>query len=84
MLSCGTAVLARWGGRARPARAGGGRGVRHRPERLRAEQVDGVTGLSTLVVIDPKRRGVAQAVRPQVKLLDPSGAEVKILAPTTR
>jgi DNA-directed RNA polymerase subunit beta' len=43
-----------------------------------AKQVDEVTGLSTLVVIDPKRRGVAKVVRPQVKLLDPSGAEVKI------
>ena len=35
-----------------------------------AKQVDEVTGLSTLVVIDPKRRGVAKVVRPQVKLLD--------------
>ena len=43
-----------------------------------AKQVDEVTGLSTLVVIDPKRRGAAKVVRPQVKLLDASGAEVKI------
>jgi DNA-directed RNA polymerase subunit beta' len=43
-----------------------------------AKQVDEVTGLSTLVVIDPKRRGSAKVVRPQVKLLDASGAEVKI------
>ncbi len=45
-----------------------------------AEQMDEVTGLSTLVVIDPKRGAKAQAkgLRPQVKLLDESGQEVKI------
>src|SRR5690606_20451321 len=43
-----------------------------------AKQVDEVTGLSTLVVIDPKRRGAAKVVRPQVKLLDANGQEVKI------
>ena len=43
-----------------------------------AKQVDDVTGLSTLVVIDPKRRGAAKVVRPQVKLIDASGNEVKI------
>ncbi len=45
-----------------------------------AKQIDEVTGLSTLVVIDPKRRGAAQAkgLRPQVKLLDEQGEEVKI------
>jgi DNA-directed RNA polymerase subunit beta' len=43
-----------------------------------ARQVDEVTGLSTLVVIDPKRRGSAKIVRPQVKLIDASGKEVKI------
>ena len=43
-----------------------------------AKQLDEVTGLSTLVVIDPKRRGAAKVVRPQVKLLDASGNEVKI------
>ncbi|MFE8645665.1 DNA-directed RNA polymerase subunit beta' [Sphingomonas sp. NCPPB 2930] len=43
-----------------------------------AKQVDEVTGLSTLVVIDPKRRGSAKVVRPQVKLIDANGAEVKI------
>jgi DNA-directed RNA polymerase subunit beta' len=45
-----------------------------------AEQMDEVTGLSTLVVIDPKRGGKAQAkgLRPQVKLLDENGHEVKI------
>jgi DNA-directed RNA polymerase subunit beta' len=45
-----------------------------------AEQMDDVTGLSTLVVIDPKRGAKAQAkgLRPQVKLLDEAGQELKI------
>jgi len=43
-----------------------------------AKQLDEVTGLSTLVVIDPKRRGAAKVVRPLVKLLDTQGQEVKI------
>ncbi|NLC22954.1 MAG: DNA-directed RNA polymerase subunit beta' [Oxalobacter sp.] len=44
-----------------------------------ARQLDEVTGLSTLVVIDPKRRGTStKSARPQVKLLDDSGQEVKI------
>ncbi len=45
-----------------------------------AKQIDDVTGLSTLVVIDPKRGGKAQTkgLRPQVKLLDASGDEVKV------
>ncbi|MBI4194972.1 MAG: DNA-directed RNA polymerase subunit beta', partial [Betaproteobacteria bacterium] len=45
-----------------------------------AKQVDEVTGLSTLVVVDPKRRGSIQAkgLRPQVKLLDAHGNEIKI------
>jgi DNA-directed RNA polymerase subunit beta' len=43
-----------------------------------AKQVDEVTGLSTLVVIDPKRRGSTKVVRPQVKLIDATGNEVKI------
>ena len=43
-----------------------------------ARQVDDVTGLSALVVIDPKRRGVTKVIRPQVKLIDASGNEVKI------
>jgi DNA-directed RNA polymerase subunit beta' len=43
-----------------------------------AKQVDEVTGLSTLVVIDPKRRGSAKVVKPQVKLIDANGHEVKI------
>jgi DNA-directed RNA polymerase subunit beta' len=45
-----------------------------------AKQVDEVTGLSTLVVIDPKRRAgaAAKGVRPQVKLLNDQGQEVKL------
>src|SRR5258707_15237763 len=45
-----------------------------------AKQVDDVTGLSTLVVIDPKRRAgiAAKGVRPQVKLLNEHGDEVKL------
>ncbi|RMX01943.1 DNA-directed RNA polymerase subunit beta' [Corticibacter populi] len=43
-----------------------------------AKQVDDVTGLSTLVVIDPKRRGSNKVVRPLVKLADAQGNEVKI------
>ncbi|HNB07497.1 MAG TPA: DNA-directed RNA polymerase subunit beta', partial [Thauera aminoaromatica] len=46
-----------------------------------AKQIDEVTGLSTLVVIDAKRRsstGSPKGVRPQVKLLDENGEEVKI------
>jgi DNA-directed RNA polymerase subunit beta' len=45
-----------------------------------ARQLDEVTGLSTLVVVDPKRRGGTQAkgLRPQVKLLDAQGQEIKI------
>ena len=45
-----------------------------------AKQVDDVTGLTTLVVIDAKRRSssTAKGTRPQVKLVDASGEEVKI------
>jgi DNA-directed RNA polymerase subunit beta' len=43
-----------------------------------AKQIDEVTGLSTLVVIDAKRRGSAKAVRPQIKLLDEAGKEVTL------
>jgi DNA-directed RNA polymerase subunit beta' len=45
-----------------------------------AKQIDEVTGLSTLVVIDPKRRGTtaAKGLRPQVKLIDAQGKEVKL------
>ena len=45
-----------------------------------AKQVDDVTGLSTLVVIDNKRGGKAatKGIRPVVKLLDENGMEVKV------
>ncbi|MBL8483737.1 MAG: DNA-directed RNA polymerase subunit beta', partial [Rhodocyclaceae bacterium] len=46
-----------------------------------AKQVDDVTGLTTLVVIDPKRRGSqagTKGLRPQVKLFTETGEEVKI------
>jgi DNA-directed RNA polymerase subunit beta' len=45
-----------------------------------ARQIDEVTGLSTLVVVDPKRRGGSQAkgLRPLVKLIDDQGQEVKM------
>jgi DNA-directed RNA polymerase subunit beta' len=44
-----------------------------------AKQIDEVTGLSTLVVIDPKRRAAAgKGLRPQVKLLNEAGEEIKI------
>ncbi|MFN7641948.1 MAG: DNA-directed RNA polymerase subunit beta' [Burkholderiales bacterium] len=45
-----------------------------------AKQIDDVTGLSTLVVIDAKRRGssVKAIARPQVKLIDAGGQEAKI------
>lgn len=45
-----------------------------------AKQTDEVTGLSTLVVIDAKRRAGAQSkmLRPLVKLLDDNGNEVKL------
>ncbi|GAB3267242.1 DNA-directed RNA polymerase subunit beta' [Chitinimonas naiadis] len=44
-----------------------------------AKQIDEVTGLSTLVAIDPKRKaGATKSVRPQIKLLDDNGVEVKL------
>jgi DNA-directed RNA polymerase subunit beta' len=45
-----------------------------------AKQIDDVTGLSTLVVIDPKRgtKSAVKGLRPQVKLLDEAGQEIKI------
>ncbi|MDQ5946406.1 MAG: DNA-directed polymerase subunit beta, partial [Pseudomonadota bacterium] len=44
-----------------------------------AKQIDDVTGLSTLVVIESKRGGKvpSKGLRPQVKLLDANGDEVK-------
>ena len=46
-----------------------------------AKQIDDVTGLSTLVVIDPKRRAgaAAKGVRPSVKLINEAGDEVRIV-----
>jgi len=45
-----------------------------------AKQIDDVTGLSTLIVIDGKRRGSAQSkgVRPQVRLISAEGQDVKV------
>ena len=45
-----------------------------------AKQIDDVTGLSTLVVIDHKRRGSATAKgqRPSVKLINDAGDDVRI------
>ncbi len=46
-----------------------------------AKHIDEVTGLSTLVVIDPKQRSGAQSktvVRPMVRLFDEAGEEVKL------
>jgi len=44
-----------------------------------AKQIDDVTGLSSLVVVDPKQRaGQSKGLRPQIKILDTSGNEVKL------
>src|SRR4030095_1562444 len=44
-----------------------------------ARQIDEVTGLSTLVVIDAKRRSASsKGLRPQVQLMNAAGEEVKI------
>ena len=45
-----------------------------------AKQLDDITGLSTLVVIDPKRKAssAGKGLRPQVKLLDEAGNEIKL------
>ncbi|MHB1213634.1 MAG: DNA-directed RNA polymerase subunit beta' [Thiobacillus sp.] len=50
-----------------------------------AKQLDDVTGLSTLVVIDPKRKAssASKGLRPQVKLLDEAGNEIKIAGTDT-
>ena len=50
-----------------------------------ARQVDEVTGLSTLVVVDPKRKSGTQSkgLRPQVKLLDASDNEIKVAGTET-
>jgi DNA-directed RNA polymerase subunit beta' len=45
-----------------------------------AKQIDETTGLSSLVVIDPKRRGTSttRGLRPASKLIGPDGKEVKL------
>jgi DNA-directed RNA polymerase subunit beta' len=45
-----------------------------------AKQIDETTGLSSLVVIDPKRRGTSatKGLRPAVKLIGAAGKEVKL------
>jgi DNA-directed RNA polymerase subunit beta' len=45
-----------------------------------AKQIDDTTGLSSLVVIDPKRRGTSatKGLRPAVKLIGDKGKEVKL------
>jgi DNA-directed RNA polymerase subunit beta' len=49
-----------------------------------AKQIDDVTGLSTLVVIDPKRSTTqTKGVRPLVRLLDESDNEIKIAGTET-
>ena len=47
-----------------------------------AKQIDETTGLSSLVVIDPKRRGTSstKGLRPAVKLIGSNGKEVKLAA----
>ncbi|MDH4284571.1 MAG: DNA-directed RNA polymerase subunit beta', partial [Gallionellaceae bacterium] len=49
-----------------------------------AKQIDEVTGLATLVVIDPKRAGTSgKGLRPLVRLLDEEGREIKITGTDT-
>jgi DNA-directed RNA polymerase subunit beta' len=45
-----------------------------------AKQIDEVTGLAMLVVIDPKRgtKSQTKGLRPQIRLIDAAGEEVKI------
>ncbi|MBI2961051.1 MAG: DNA-directed RNA polymerase subunit beta', partial [Betaproteobacteria bacterium] len=86
-VSDGTAVragqaLATWDPHTRPivTEYGGAIKFEHVEEGATvAKQIDEVTGLSTLVVIDPKRRGTAvKGLRPQVKLLNDAGEEIRI------
>jgi DNA-directed RNA polymerase subunit beta' len=76
-------VLATWDATARPivTEYAGRVKFEHVEEGVTvAKQIDEVTGLATLVVIDPKRRAGQQAkgLRPQVKLLDATGEEIRI------
>jgi len=50
-----------------------------------AKQIDETTGLSSLVVIDPKRKAgaAAKGLRPAVKLLNDKGKEVKLAGSDT-
>ncbi|MGA8148789.1 MAG: DNA-directed RNA polymerase subunit beta' [Gallionellaceae bacterium] len=49
-----------------------------------AKQIDEVTGLSTLVVIDPKRAGTSgKGLRPLVRLLDDDGSEIRLAGTDT-
>jgi len=48
-----------------------------------AKQIDEVTGLSTLVVIDPKRSTSGKGLRPMVRLLDDEGLEIKLAGTDT-
>ena len=50
-----------------------------------ARQIDDVTGLATLVVIDSKRRSTSQSkgLRPSIKLIDEDGLEAKIAGTET-
>jgi DNA-directed RNA polymerase subunit beta' len=51
-----------------------------------AKQIDEVTGLSTLVVIDPKRGGKlpSKGLRPQVGCSKPTARKSRCTAATTR